>query len=119
MKVYIYFVEWKRFCVTHEIPKFEYMAVITPYLMEKVVPGRRIPGPRGITKGFATRVWMVTVNKEILDEINNHLNDIELYIKVENGSYSVIADNGVIANFQVEDLDIPSSNYYLEVHKMI
>lgn len=121
MQVYIYFVEWKPFCETFETPNPEYMAVITPYIMQKVVPGRRIPGPGGITKGFATRVWMVTVDKEILETINCHLHDINLYInKATNNNFNVIADSGVIATFQItEKLDIPSANYYLEVHKTI
>jgi hypothetical protein len=119
MEVYIYFVQWKPYCAAFETPKAEYIAVITPYLMKKVVPGRRIPGPGGITKGFATRVWMGIVNQEILDVINSHLQDINLYIRAENNSFSVITDSGIVATFEIKGLEVPSANYYLEVHKMI
>lgn len=113
---YVYFVQWKPFCATIELPKNEYVAVMTPHLMKKVIPGRRIPGAGGITKGFADKVWLVALPSDALNKVNLHLRDIDLYIEIKEFSLSVIADSGTIFTQTINEL-IPSAIYPLEVHK--
>lgn len=118
--VFVYFIQWSSFCSTLSKPKPQYMAVISPFQMRTILPGKKIPGPGGVTLGYIDKVWTILVELELFNQVNKYLTSTRLDLAVMLGSLCLIEDTGVVYTSpnRIPEI-IPNELYPLEVHKLI
>ncbi len=88
-----------------------------PRQSETIKPGMAIPGPIGITRGFANKVVEVTDSTGLFRDLYLHVSDKVLQLAVDgNRTISIVCDNGVIARIPTNLQDLQPQTYEVELY---